>query len=110
PPTPDYREHRTFTTPPLEGRGRYLVIASADPSFRRDRNLRQAVELRLSDLVLLRDPSFGHSPGADAIRVVSGATGAPIAGAEATLYRWRWEQMPEKVETRTTDADGLVRF
>ncbi|MCZ7597887.1 MAG: hypothetical protein M5U09_09365 [Gammaproteobacteria bacterium] len=43
---------------------------------------------------MLRDPSFGHAPGADAIRVVSGASGAAIAGAEATLYRWQWEQKP----------------
>lgn len=110
PATADYRDHRTFTRPPLAGRGRYLVVASADPGFRRDHNLLQAVELRLSDLVVLRDPSFGHAPGADAIRVVSGATGAPIAGAEATLYRWQWEQKPVRVETRTTDADGLARF
>lgn len=110
PATADYRDHRTFTTPPLAGRGRFLLVASADPGFRRDSNLRQAVELRLSDLVVLRDPAFGYAPGADAIRVVSGATGAPIAGAEATLYRWQWEKRPEKVETRITDADGLARF
>ncbi|HSM13533.1 MAG TPA: alpha-2-macroglobulin family protein, partial [Thermoanaerobaculia bacterium] len=110
PPTGDYRDHRSYATPPLDRRGRYLVVASAEPSFRVERNQLQAVELRLSELVLLRDPSFGQAPGADAVRVVEGATGAPVAGAEARLYRWRWEHRPELVATVRTDARGLARF
>ena len=35
---------------------------------------------------------------------------APLAGAEALLYQWQWEQKPQLVERKTTDAAGFVEF
>ena len=51
--TPDYREHRTFVTPPIGRNGFYLIVASPDETFSPDETLLQATWLNLSDLVLL---------------------------------------------------------
>ena len=110
PTTADYRDHRSFTTPPLEALGRYLIVASAEPDFRPRGNRLSAVELRLSGLVVLRDTAFGASPESALVRAVEGADGRPVAGAEAALWRWQWEQKPQLVERTTTDAEGLARF
>lgn len=113
PATADYRDHRTFATPTLPGSGGsggYLIVASADAGFGGSNNRLEAVEMAISDLVVLRDPAFGQSPTSDVVRAVSGAGGAPIPGAEATLWRWQWEQKPELVERTATDAEGLARF
>ena len=97
----DYREHRSYTTPPLEAEGRYLIVGSARQDFRPGGNRLQAVELTISDLVVERDPAFGRRGAQDSVRVVSGADGAPVAGARAELYRWSWEQKPELLEAVT---------
>jgi uncharacterized protein YfaS (alpha-2-macroglobulin family) len=110
PATADYRDHRTFSTPPLDGRGRYLIVASAEPGFGAHRNQVQAVELQLSDLVALRDWSRGEAGGKLAVRALSGASGQPLAGAEARLYAWQWERKPELVARRRADFAGLVQF
>ena len=110
PATADYRDHRSFTTPPLTAHGGYLIVASAEPDFRSGGNRLEAIEMAISDLVVLRDPSFGQGSSNDVVRAVAGGTGRPIAGAEALVYRWEWEKRPELVERTTTDADGLARF
>jgi len=110
PSTPDFRDHRTFTTPPLTALGHYLIVASAEPGFAARSNLRRAVELRLSDIVLLHDRTVGETSGHLAVRALSGRSGAPLAGADAALYRWQWQQLPQLVSSRPTDGDGFVEF
>jgi uncharacterized protein YfaS (alpha-2-macroglobulin family) len=107
PATADLRDHRTFVTPPLAARGRYLVVASAEPGFSRRGNRLQAVELALSDLVLLTETT---SDARLALRALSGASGAPLAGADVSLYEFEWERLPRLVERRTTDAAGFVEL
>jgi alpha-2-macroglobulin len=110
PATADFRDHRTFVTPPLDARGRYLVVASAEPGFAWRGNRLQAVELALSDLVLLTDWTHAKGAGRLTVRALSGASGAPLAGAAATLYAWQWEQKPQRVAEATTDSAGLVEL
>ena len=42
--------------------------------------------------------------------MLSGTTGAPLAGVEVALYRFDWQQGHRRVEARTAGDDGLVRF
>ncbi|MFN7941938.1 MAG: alpha-2-macroglobulin family protein [Thermoanaerobaculia bacterium] len=110
PATADFENHRTFSVPPVTKLGRYALVASADPGFRRARNSLQAISFEVSDLVLLREPTSAPRPDWEAMRVVSGATGRPVAGATLTLYRWQWEQRPSRIASAKSDADGLARF
>jgi len=110
PATADYREHRTYATPPLDELGRYLVVASVDPDFGPSRNRLQAVELVLSNVVLLRDGHTTTSTGSLVLRALDGDSGTPLAGAVARLYRWQWERRPELVASATADDRGLVEL
>ncbi len=107
-PTPDYRQHRTFVTPPLSRPGLYVVVGSARADFKRGTgsNQLQAVNLLVSDLVLVQ-----RSTG-DAIEVTatSGRTGAPVAGTSVELWQLDWQKGHRTLATRTADADGAVRF
>ena len=106
PETPDFRSHRTFVTPPLERPGLHVIVASAREDFARGENRLQAVDLVVSDLVLVTR----QEGGGDEVAVVSGATGAPVAGAEVTLYRADWQKGHERVATLETPARGAVTF
>jgi len=110
PPTADFRDHHTFVRPPLSARGRYVVVASADPRFRSTGNRLQAVELRLSDIVLLHDLRDDLAARRISVRALTGSDGTPLAGAQASLFRWQWEHPPTLVGRRLTDADGRVEF
>lgn len=107
PPTPDYSSHRTFDTPPLAEAGLYFVVASADRSFRARGNRRVAVPFLVSDLVLL-EGAANENPWE--VRVVSGGSGAAIAGAEVALYRNTWRRAPERIATEKSGADGRARL
>jgi alpha-2-macroglobulin len=108
-PTPDFRSHRTYVTPPLDGPGLYVVVASAQPDFlpSAGHNHLQAVNLLVGDLVLLH-----RRLGADGLEVTatSGATGAPRAGAVVELWRLDWQKGHQRVDTVTCAADGTARF
>jgi uncharacterized protein YfaS (alpha-2-macroglobulin family) len=108
PPTPDYRQHRTFVTPPLGRPGLYVVVASARADFQRgtQSNQLQAVNLLVSDLVLVQ-----RSPG-DAIEVAvtSGRSGQPVAEASVELWQLDWQKGHRPLATRTSDGEGIVRF
>ncbi len=107
PPTPDYRTHRTFVTPPLEGSGLWVIASSAREDFFFDDNRLFSVPLILSDLVILsRTDEDGGVEG----RVVSGRTGEPLAGVEVTLWERNWREGHRPLASATTDAEGLVRF
>ena len=108
PATPDYEVHRTFVTPPMKEPGFYVVAASARKDFGASDNVVVGTNLFLSDLVLVVRPETAS--GALSARVLSGATGTPVAGAEVALWRFDWREGHRRVESRTTDAGGEVTF
>ncbi len=107
PGTPDFKEHATFVTPPMRDRGLWIVAASSREDFAEKNNRITSVAMILGDLVLVTRP---ENAAAEA-RTVSGDTGRPVAGAAVTLYAYDWNRgLHRPVETRHSDADGLVRF
>jgi uncharacterized protein YfaS (alpha-2-macroglobulin family) len=108
PPTPDYRQHRTFVTPPLRRPGLYVVVASARADFRRENasNQVQAVNLLVSNLVLVQ-----RSTGsAIEVAVTSGRTGEPVADASVELWQLDWQKGHHPLATRTAAPDGTAGF
>ncbi len=108
PPTPDYKPHRTFVTPPLRAPGLYVVAASLREDFAESRNRESSVAMVLSDLVLWTRPETSSVEA----RVVTGEEGRPVEGAEVSLYAYDWGQgrRHHRVESKRSDAAGLVRF
>src|SRR5262249_39521117 len=88
PPTPDYRSHRTFVTPPLDRPGLHAVVVSASPDFGEGANRVVAAPIVISDLVLLTRP---HKGGFE-VTCVSGESGAALEGAEVGLYRYDYQK------------------
>ncbi len=105
PPTPDFQQHQTYVTPPLEQHGLYLVVASAREDFSQTRNRVVASALHLSPLVLV---SRQLSPSEHQVRVVNGESGTGVAGAVVELYRYDWNRSHQKVDSKTTDAQGMA--
>lgn len=108
PPTPDFETHRTFVSPPLQAPGFYVVLASARKDFGASDNVVVGTNLFVSDLVLVVRPE--PETGAVSARVLSGATGTPVAGAEVALWRFDWREGHRRDEAKKTDADGAVSF
>lgn len=108
PNTPDHRSHRTYVVPPLDEPGLYVIVASADPGFRKHDRPTVGTRFMLSDLVgvLRADPG----DGALEVQLLSGKTGQAVAGAEVERWSADWSRGHEKLETRTTSAAGTVRF
>ena len=107
PATPDYETHSTYVTPPLTAPGLYVIAASAGRGFASGDSRRMAVNFVLTDLVLL---TRSDADGSATITVVSGASGAPVAGARVSLYRFDWQQGHREVAVVTTGAGGEARF
>ena len=107
PPTPDFKSHQTFVTPPLDKLGPYLILASARPDFADHDNQILGVTFNATDLVMLSR----WVDGADEIRVVDGANGSPVAGATVTAYSTDHAAHRRTVlATHQTDRDGVARF
>ncbi len=106
PPTPDFRSHITYLTPPMERSGLYVVVASVREDFRRSHNRRMAVNLLITDLVLvsrLRD-------GVLEVTARSGADGQRQRGVEVALYRFDYQRGHRRVASRTSDDVGETTF
>ncbi|MEX1246159.1 MAG: alpha-2-macroglobulin family protein [Thermoanaerobaculia bacterium] len=108
PPTPDYKMHRTFVTPPMPSPGLYVVVSSARKDFAQKENRVQAAVILLGNLVLVSRPENASVEA----RVVAGDTGSPVAGVEVWLYAYDWSagRRHHRVASKTSDAEGLVRF
>ena len=106
PPTPDYRTHRTWVTPPMTEPGGWVVVASARADFARPGNRRIAVSMVVTDLVLVTRRLDDHAE----VTVRSGPTGEPVSGAEVWLYRYDWQRGHHRIGGGTTGADGRVSF
>ena len=104
--TVDFLDHRTFVQTPDLKKGLYVVAISQREDFAERENQIHFVTLNISDLVM----SFRNiADGSIETKVVSGATGNPVADAELTLYRFSWEHQPEVVTQQRTKADGYVQ-
>ncbi|HLL81303.1 MAG TPA: MG2 domain-containing protein, partial [Longimicrobium sp.] len=106
PATPDFRSHDTYVTPPLEQKGLYVLLASADPRFGQKNNRIVSLRMSLTDLVLVVRQD---EHGAEA-RVIQGESGQPIAGADVELYRYDWNIGHRKVSVKKTDERGWTRL
>ncbi|MDH4197043.1 MAG: MG2 domain-containing protein, partial [Candidatus Aminicenantes bacterium] len=118
PPTPDYRDHRTFATFP-EGLppGLYIVAASAREDFADSENRTVGLSVLVGDLVMVKRSGGGTAraenavvEGGEEILVLSGEIGRPVAGVTVDLYLFDWKKGHARVESLTTDALGHVWF
>ena len=108
PPTPDYRNHKTYAELPAGlAPGFYIVAASAREDFARKQNRILALNVLVSDLVLL---DRGGSGGGADVLVLSGESGRPLLGVSVDLYVYDWQKGHHVAETRQTDAECRVRF
>jgi uncharacterized protein YfaS (alpha-2-macroglobulin family) len=113
PATSDYRSHVTYVTPPMREPGLYAIVASGADTFGATGFPLVAANFIVSDLVIVtravRDS--GNGPGDLEVQALSGETGKPAPGADATLFRMVWNpERIERVDTMTTDARGLALF
>ncbi|HJX29556.1 MAG TPA: MG2 domain-containing protein, partial [Thermoanaerobaculia bacterium] len=103
PPTPDFRLHQTYVTPPIQRPGAYLIVATAldAPEEMTEQTPRATAGIILGDLVL------GIQPGgrASTATVFSGASGEPLPGVEVRTCFGRGRS-----QTVVTGADGRVRL
>jgi len=106
PPTPDFRNHISYITPPLTEPGAYLIVASPRMDFSEDHNLLQALHFLLTDLVLVSE----RADGGYEITARSGATGETLDGALVELYRFDWRSGHRRIATRRTGPDGRAQF
>ncbi|MGB5878522.1 MAG: alpha-2-macroglobulin family protein [Thermoanaerobaculia bacterium] len=106
PATPDYRSHRTYVTPPMEQPGLYVVVASARRDFRQRVNREAAVNLIVTDLVLLTRQLDSTLE----VTVRSGETGKGLERVQVSLYRFDYRKGHQRVETHLSGADGRVDF
>ena len=108
PATPDLKEHRTVVTPPLKALGPYALIASVKESFVDSANSIVGSVFFASHLVM----NVSQTPPDNLALVVvrDGEAGAPLSGVKVELWRMRWDQPKELLETQTSSADGVARF
>jgi hypothetical protein len=107
PATPDYQEHSTFLTPPIDRPGSYLLIASVRRDFGNEDNAITSAPFILGGMVVLvRNPHDGK--GLEVI-TLDGEHGEPLAGVTVSLYKVAsWEQREGRV-AGTTDGQGRLR-
>ncbi|MGZ7066299.1 MAG: alpha-2-macroglobulin family protein, partial [Candidatus Aminicenantales bacterium] len=107
PPAPDYRDHSTYAELPTGlAPGLYIVAASAREDFPRKQNRILALNVLVSDLVILNR----SESGGEEVLVLSGESGRPIPGVSVDLYAYDWRKGHHVVETRPTDAQGRTHF
>ncbi|MGH9399438.1 MAG: alpha-2-macroglobulin family protein, partial [Thermoanaerobaculia bacterium] len=110
-PTPDYRLHATYVTPPMREPGCYVVAASGAASFGGPGSPLVAANFILTDLVVVSRQIAPNAKGSNGLEVqaLSGRTGKPLAGVATVVLRTLWN--PERIERLSsgeTDAGGLV--
>ncbi|HTU57686.1 MAG TPA: hypothetical protein VMF89_04615, partial [Polyangiales bacterium] len=93
----DYREHRTYVTPPLTKLGYYIVFAAPQADFSGQTKV-DAAQLFVSGLVVRHRR---EASGALDVQVLSGDSGAPVAGAELILYQLDWRSGHKRVGSFT---------
>jgi uncharacterized protein YfaS (alpha-2-macroglobulin family) len=104
PATPDFRQHRTYVTPPIGAPGGYLLLASANRSFATSHNRIVEVPLILGDLVLASETI------ADGVRLrlLTGEGGQPVAGAAIEIFTHDWRSGFRGDTHLVTDSGGAA--
>ncbi len=121
--TRDRAHHRALVRPPLKSAGAYMIVASPgdrngrlepgspeqDPFEQKmtERRPFRGAGFVVSDLVI----EHGSLPGGGVeARIVSGASGKGVAGAEVSLWRYSWDKPASVIAKKASDADGYLRF
>ena len=105
PPTVDLESHRTFTTLPAEEPGAYIVMASARQDFKDRRNQLAAVDILVSDLVLVARDLGGEME----LSALSGTTGEHLGDVAIDVYSFPRNEDQPRIRNLITKADGLAR-
>ncbi|MGB7491609.1 MAG: MG2 domain-containing protein, partial [Thermoanaerobaculia bacterium] len=86
--------------------GLYVIVASVREDFGESRNRRMALNLLITDMVLV------SRQRGDALEVIvrSGADGRRLPGVEVALYRFDYKRGHRRVASRTTDDSGSTTF
>ncbi len=105
PATSDYREHATYTGLPACGKGAYVVMASTRRDFAERSNRLQAVNVIVTDLVLVTRRLAGEFE----VTARSGETGRPLPDVDVSLHSRRWREIEEYDRART-GPDGRARL
>ena len=104
PATTDFKSHRTWITPPMTGKGTYIIAATPDAGFARQAAPMQVIIVTLSDLVITY-----HAEGSKMhVQAFDGPTGAPVADATLRLYKHDWRNGHQLIRTAKTDAAGAA--
>ena len=106
PATPDFYEHKTLVTPPL-GKGYWVIVSSAREDFSMSQNQLRALQLSISDLVLV---TRTQTHGNDDVRVYDGSDGKPVQGADVEVWALDWNKGHHKTATLRTDVDGRCKL
>ncbi len=107
PPTPDFKDHRTYVLPPLKSPGLWVVAASRQEGFGESGNQVIGVNFVVTDLVLTVRPD---DDGGVVVRTMSGASGRPKPGVAVALWKKNWRERHQKLEVRSSGPDGEARF
>lgn len=106
PATPDYESHVTYSALPACGKGAYVVAASARQDFDERLNRIVAVDLIVSDLVLIARMDDRNLE----VTARSGETGRPVEGAEISLRFLSGNTHSPEIERALSGPDGRVHF
>ncbi|MEL6831660.1 MAG: alpha-2-macroglobulin family protein [Bacteroidota bacterium] len=108
----DYHEHATELMLSALPRGKYYLLASADPDFSLQNGQTSLSEFWVSDLAVTYE--MDQEAGEVSIMVLERTSGAPIANAEVNLWEYQRRNRSERrnrfvmVETQRTDPDGRI--
>ena len=106
PATPDFYEHKTLVTPPL-GKGYWIIVSSAREDFATSQNQLRALQLSISDLVVV---TRVQAHGNDDVRVFDGRDGKPAEGVDVEVWALDWSKGHHKTATLRSDVDGRVKL
>ena len=108
PPTPDYRDHKTYADLPAAlAPGLYLIAASVREDFAGQDNRIEALNVIVSNVALLKRTT---AEGGEEAVVTAGDSGRPLAGVKVDLYAFDWQRGHRVLESRTSDAAGRAAF
>ena len=102
----DYADHATYSTPPMNKPGLYLIAASYRKDFAVKENRIDSVLFVVSSIVMV---STGDENRFE-VQVFDADNGKPISGADVTLYLSGWRHQKKTRLDLRTDSDGRVEF
>ncbi|MAZ47013.1 MAG: hypothetical protein CME65_00530 [Halobacteriovoraceae bacterium] len=102
----DFKEHKKLEVPPFKEKGFYLVHLSADPSFKKKKNLMGIAYLNITDL----HPVLKSEKEGSRLKVLNSLTGEVEPDVKVTLYELNWQDGIEKDEQARTDEKGELLF